>query len=212
MGTPRLIGETMWALRLVASRAAVKWEMHRRRPIAKRRADWHRFGDARGCSSMVEQQPSKLNTRVRFPSPAPGLRDFCMRDRTGRDGRSDGRYWSPLASRVRAPRGPYAFAVAAGALNHPRPIGATDSRSPRLPSAGMGEAAEAARHRDPSWAHAAPRRSAVPNKDCGVKKTPSAWVAFPRRRRGRRLNGRGHWPERNANRERALIRAGCVPA
>ncbi len=25
----------------------------------------------RGCSSMVEQQPSKLNTRVRFPSPAP---------------------------------------------------------------------------------------------------------------------------------------------
>ena len=26
----------------------------------------------RGCSSMVEQQPSKLNTRVRFPSPAPG--------------------------------------------------------------------------------------------------------------------------------------------
>ena len=27
----------------------------------------------RGCSSMVEQQPSKLNTRVRFPSPAPTL-------------------------------------------------------------------------------------------------------------------------------------------
>ena len=25
----------------------------------------------RGCSSMVEQQPSKLMTRVRFPSPAP---------------------------------------------------------------------------------------------------------------------------------------------
>src|SRR5262245_41797238 len=24
-----------------------------------------------GCSSMVEQQPSKLMTRVRFPSPAP---------------------------------------------------------------------------------------------------------------------------------------------
>lgn len=28
----------------------------------------------RGCSSMVEQQPSKLNTRVRFPVPAPDLR------------------------------------------------------------------------------------------------------------------------------------------
>ena len=28
----------------------------------------------RGCSSMVEQQPSKLMTRVRFPSPAPSLR------------------------------------------------------------------------------------------------------------------------------------------
>jgi hypothetical protein len=27
--------------------------------------------ELRGCSSMVEQQPSKLNTRVRFPSPAP---------------------------------------------------------------------------------------------------------------------------------------------
>ena len=26
---------------------------------------------ARGCSSMVEQKPSKLTTRVRFPSPAP---------------------------------------------------------------------------------------------------------------------------------------------
>src|SRR3954452_17937242 len=27
----------------------------------------------RGCSSMVEQKPSKLTTRVRFPSPAPKL-------------------------------------------------------------------------------------------------------------------------------------------
>ncbi len=26
---------------------------------------------ASGCSSMVEQKPSKLTTRVRFPSPAP---------------------------------------------------------------------------------------------------------------------------------------------
>ncbi len=31
------------------------------------------MGGRRGCSSMVEQQPSKLNTRVRFPSPAPVL-------------------------------------------------------------------------------------------------------------------------------------------
>ena len=29
-----------------------------------------------GCSSMVELQPSKLNTWVRFPSPAPDL--VCM--------------------------------------------------------------------------------------------------------------------------------------
>src|SRR5882757_7520137 len=28
----------------------------------------------RGCSSMVERQLPKLHTRVRFPSPAPGLR------------------------------------------------------------------------------------------------------------------------------------------
>ena len=27
--------------------------------------------DSGGCSSMVEQKPSKLTTRVRFPSPAP---------------------------------------------------------------------------------------------------------------------------------------------
>src|SRR5688572_26562004 len=43
---------------------------------------WHKFVsdfDIRasdfppcGCSSMVEQQPSKLMTRVRFPSPALG--------------------------------------------------------------------------------------------------------------------------------------------
>ena len=31
---------------------------------------------SRGCSSMVEQQPSKLMTRVRFPSPAPILSPF----------------------------------------------------------------------------------------------------------------------------------------
>src|SRR3954447_7151201 len=33
---------------------------------------------ARGCSSMVEQQPSKLNTRVRFPSPAPSWPNCCL--------------------------------------------------------------------------------------------------------------------------------------
>src|SRR5512134_2200410 len=30
-----------------------------------------RGSSKRGCSSMVEQKPSKLTTRVRFPSPAP---------------------------------------------------------------------------------------------------------------------------------------------
>ena len=33
------------------------------------------FKNTRGCSSMVERQPSKLTTRVRFPSPAPLLSD-----------------------------------------------------------------------------------------------------------------------------------------
>src|SRR5436309_11504391 len=32
----------------------------------------------RGCSSMVEQQPSKLNTRVRFPSPALPLDSITL--------------------------------------------------------------------------------------------------------------------------------------
>src|SRR5262245_24963426 len=30
-----------------------------------------------GCSSMVEQKPSKLMTRVRFPSPAPVIPITC---------------------------------------------------------------------------------------------------------------------------------------
>src|SRR6185369_521850 len=32
----------------------------------------------RGCSSMVEQKPSKLMTRVRFPSPAPEFALFLI--------------------------------------------------------------------------------------------------------------------------------------
>ena len=38
---------------------------------AGRRGMRVRLPTSRGCSSMVEQQPSKLMTRVRFPSPAP---------------------------------------------------------------------------------------------------------------------------------------------
>ena len=38
-------------------------------PVAK---VWKNEGlEKSGCSSMVEQKPSKLMTRVRFPSPAP---------------------------------------------------------------------------------------------------------------------------------------------
>ena len=32
--------------------------------------EFESFDRLRGCSSMVELQPSKLETRVRFPSPA----------------------------------------------------------------------------------------------------------------------------------------------
>ena len=51
------------------------------RPLSVRRnwpvvtSAWHpvrRVLSARGCSSMVEPQPSKLVMRVRFSSPAPG--------------------------------------------------------------------------------------------------------------------------------------------
>lgn len=34
--------------------------------------------DKRGCSSMVEFQPSKLATWVRFPSPAPNTSIQCI--------------------------------------------------------------------------------------------------------------------------------------
>ena len=42
----------------------------------------------RGCSSMVEQQPSKLMTRVRFPSPAPlfAPSEKCRVEAEGEDG------------------------------------------------------------------------------------------------------------------------------
>ena len=40
---------------------------------AEDRRNPNRIATTGGCSSMVEQKPSKLTTRVRFPSPAPEL-------------------------------------------------------------------------------------------------------------------------------------------
>ena len=40
----------------------------------------------RGCSSMVEQKPSKLMTRVRFPSPAPAASSTARYGREGDPG------------------------------------------------------------------------------------------------------------------------------
>src|SRR6476660_2833987 len=42
--------------------------------MGNRRASVKASADTGGCSSMVEQKPSKLTTRVRFPSPAPIFR------------------------------------------------------------------------------------------------------------------------------------------
>ena len=57
-----------------AARGAGAEPAHERlRPLAGRDSS----SLARGCSSMVEQQPSKLNTRVRFPSPAPIFSSTC---------------------------------------------------------------------------------------------------------------------------------------
>ena len=49
------------------------WRMHANEPLPPpcQTAPGGAYLRQRGCSSMVEQQPSKLNTRVRFPSPAP---------------------------------------------------------------------------------------------------------------------------------------------
>src|SRR5262249_44767582 len=57
-----------------------------------------------GCSSMVEQQPSKLMTRVRFPSPAPiESRASCLRDLPKKwAGKVRGRLLAPLKTK-RAP-------------------------------------------------------------------------------------------------------------
>src|ERR1700733_8474461 len=79
--------------------------------IAHRRR-LHGFGLAvkpascRGCSSMVELQPSKLAMRVRFPPPAPiqgvrGMR-FGMADRElrfARSGRAPQLAWTGVRSR-----------------------------------------------------------------------------------------------------------------
>src|SRR5690606_15639179 len=52
---------------------------------------------ARGCSSMVELQPSKLAVRVRFPSPAPTTKPQLTPMITG-DGRAG--HHSPAIGRV----------------------------------------------------------------------------------------------------------------
>ena len=93
---------------LVFRKKIVAW-LSRGRPCEpnanRRRIDFaahHRHETAfkRGCSSMVEQQPSKLNTRVRFPSPAP----FSSYFRTAR--RPSPRSWprAPWRARDRARR------------------------------------------------------------------------------------------------------------
>src|SRR5262249_16217931 len=46
------------------------------------------IGDTRGCSSMVERQPSKLHTRVRFPLPAPFISANAVRAGQPRSGGS----------------------------------------------------------------------------------------------------------------------------
>ena len=49
-----------------------------------------RSGEIRGgCSSMVEQKPSKLTTRVRFPSPAPTILKICERRAAGAQAEGD---------------------------------------------------------------------------------------------------------------------------
>jgi hypothetical protein len=58
------------------------WGLIRLCPCACARALYSRgtsvsYAARRGCSSMVEQKPSKLMTRVRFPSPAPVISSAC---------------------------------------------------------------------------------------------------------------------------------------
>ena len=67
------------ACRAVAREVSQRWWLRQsarrdRSPLNICRTQVNRVR-SRGCSSMVEQQPSKLNTRVRFPSPAP-FHDF----------------------------------------------------------------------------------------------------------------------------------------
>ncbi len=50
---------------------AAAWGWSTARRLTPRARQWHWPARAGGCSSMVEQKPSKLTTRVRFPSPAP---------------------------------------------------------------------------------------------------------------------------------------------
>ena len=51
-----------------------------------------------GCSSMVEQQPSKLMTRVRFPSPAPSPKAFLSNPRDLLNLRAESAFLSKITS------------------------------------------------------------------------------------------------------------------
>jgi hypothetical protein len=55
----------------------------------------------RGCSSMVEQKPSKLTTRVRFPSPAPETTNIaCGLRRNNKQQNGSARSTCPCSSVV----------------------------------------------------------------------------------------------------------------
>ena len=58
---------------IIDSRArTVSYPRSSRARLTAATGEWQCQGPPRcGCSSMVEQKPSKLTTRVRFPSPAP---------------------------------------------------------------------------------------------------------------------------------------------
>ncbi len=92
---------------------------------------------SRGCSSMVEQKPSKLTTRVRFPSPAPKI---FAGDRVGH-ARSAG-FSGPCSSVVEHSLGKGEVARSIRAMGTSEPAifarlpGSRDVRGRRLPHDG----------------------------------------------------------------------------
>ena len=179
---------------------------------------------------MVEQKPSKLMTRVRFPSPAPTFAPSALRSASracaglNRSGLvtdfSDGRRGLALAST----KGHEKFSRGATApprsvaqwLEHRSPKPGVGGSSPSTPANNLKDlwqpAGERKRHLDPSWTHSAFTPQEYPSIACQLSRPRlcrpcgCAWHRFAAAsqdhgRSGRRQHARARQRQAAASRD-----------